>query len=147
MNLVSEGHSSDHRQPQMSLPHQKSMRPRRLLSCLCIAFVFLLSAITACNNSNNPDEIRQRTAEATETMRRDTKAVVEGVKEGMGRGNTVNINKASREELLGLPGLTDHEADRIVAERPFGSADDLVKRRIIPQSEYDKIRDRIIAGH
>jgi len=105
--------------------------------------------ITACNNrGDNPDEIRRRTAEATETMRRDTKAVVDGVKEGMASDNkAININKASRDELLTLPGMTEAEADRIIAQRPFDNVDDLVKRRVIPESEYDKIRDRVIAGH
>jgi competence protein ComEA len=108
-----------------------------------------LAGITACTNKgDNPDEIRRRTAEATETMRRDTKAVVEGVKEGMARSDkTVDINRASREDLLALPGVTDREAGRIIAGRPYGSADDLVRRHLIPQAEYDKIRDRLVAGH
>jgi DNA uptake protein ComE-like DNA-binding protein len=116
---------------------------------LCIFMLAsLLTAITACtNNRDNPDEIRRRTAEATETMRRDTKAVVDGVKEGMGSDNkAININKASREDLLSLPGMTEHDADRIIAERPYDNADDLVRRRVIPGPEYDKIRDRVIAG-
>jgi DNA uptake protein ComE-like DNA-binding protein len=107
----------------------------------------LLSAAIACTTKDNPDEIRQRTAEATETMRRDTKAVVEGVKEGMGRDNkAININKASREDLLTLPGLSEREADRIIAARPFTDAHDLVSRHVISASEYEKIRDRVIAG-
>jgi DNA uptake protein ComE-like DNA-binding protein len=106
------------------------------------------AGITACNNrQDNPDEIRRRTAEATETMRRDTKAVVDGVKEGMHSDKAIDINKASREDLLSLPGVTEREADRMIAERPFDNADDLVKRRVVSQSEYDKIRDRVIAGH
>ena len=119
--------------------------PPRFLPLLALAS--LLGGTTACNNSSSPDQIRQRTAEATETMRRDTKAMVEGVKEGMRSDKAVDINQASREQLLGLPGITERQADRIIAERPFANADDLVKRRIVPQSEYDKIRDRVIAGH
>jgi len=70
-----------------------------------------LVGIAACTNrSDNPDEIRRRTAEATETMRRDTQAVAEGVREGMGHGKAININRASREDLLELPGLTEREA-------------------------------------
>jgi DNA uptake protein ComE-like DNA-binding protein len=120
------------------------------------AWIFVLalplSGITACtdnrDNRDNPDEIRRRTAEATETVRRDAKAMAEGVKEGMGRDNkAININKASREDLLTLPDLTEHEADRIIAERPFNDAHDLVTRHVIPESEYDKIRDHVIAGH
>jgi DNA uptake protein ComE-like DNA-binding protein len=122
----------------------------RILRSVFIASLLaaLLVGITACtNNSDNPDEIRRRTAEATETVRRDAKAMAEGVKEGMGNGKTININKASREDLLTLSGITEHEADRIIASRPYDNADDLVSRRIIPQSEYNKIRDQVIAGH
>jgi DNA uptake protein ComE-like DNA-binding protein len=64
----------------------------------------------------------------------------------MGRDNkAVNINKASREDLLSLPGLTEREADRIIADRPFDDTHDLVRRRIVSEAEYDKIHDRVIA--
>ncbi|MGA9511900.1 MAG: hypothetical protein WBV55_24995, partial [Candidatus Sulfotelmatobacter sp.] len=93
------------------------------------ALALALTTVVACTTKDNPDEIRQRTAEATETMRRDTKAVVDGVKEGMGHDNkAININKASREDLLTLPGMTEHEADRIIAERPYDDSHDLVTR-------------------
>jgi DNA uptake protein ComE-like DNA-binding protein len=121
----------------------------RLRPVSILALAVLLTGITACNTKgDNPDEIRRRTADATETIRRDAKAMAEGVKEGMARDRkAVNINKASREELRNLPGITEHEADRIIAERPFDNADDLVRRHVIPESEYDKIRDQVIAGH
>jgi DNA uptake protein ComE-like DNA-binding protein len=123
------------------------MHPLTFRSAWIPAFVILLASFTACSNSkDNPDEIRQRTADATATMARDTKAVVEGVKEGMNRDKTVNINKASREDLLSLPGVTEPEADRIIADRPFADAHDLVTRHVLPESEYARISDRIIAG-
>jgi DNA uptake protein ComE-like DNA-binding protein len=127
--------------------HQTFMQFRRLRPLSILTLGLLLTGITACNTRDNPDDIRRRTAEATESVRRDAKAVAEGVKEGMGRQKTVNINKASRDELLNLPGISEHQADRIVAGRPFDNADDLVNRHIISDSEYDKIRDRVIAGH
>jgi len=124
------------------------MQLPRLQFVVILPIAFLLAGITACNTrGDDPDEIRRRTAQATETVRRDAKAMAEGVKEGMGRDNrAININKASREDLLSLPGITEHEADHIIAERPFANADDLVRRHIIPDSEYDKIRDRVIAA-
>ncbi|HVI07607.1 MAG TPA: helix-hairpin-helix domain-containing protein [Candidatus Binatia bacterium] len=106
--------------------------------------MLLLSACT--DHRDNPEEIRRRTAQATETMRQDTKAVVDGVRDGMKSDNRpIDINKASREDLLRLPGLTEHEADRIVDGRPYDSTQDLVSRRIVSGAEYDKIRDRISA--
>jgi DNA uptake protein ComE-like DNA-binding protein len=127
--------------------HQNSM-PLLPSRYVLLAVGLSVAIVTACNTRDNPDEIRQRTAEATETVRRDAKAMAEGVKEGMGRDKkTVNINRAPREDLLSLPGLTEHEADRIIAERPYDNTDDLVKHHILPREEYDKISDRIIASH
>jgi len=123
------------------------MQPLSLRPALVIALALPLVNITACSNKDNPDEIRRQTAQATETMRRDTKAVVEGVKEGLHSDKAVDINTASREDLLNLPGMTQHEADRIIAERPFKNAHELVARHLISESEYAKISDRIIAGH
>ena len=135
-------------QPQMNVSHQTIMQTLYLRHLCLITLALPMVSFTACSTKNNPDEIRRQTAEATETMRRDTKAVIEGVKEGMGRADkTININKASREDLLSLPGITEHEADRIIAARPFDNAHDLVKRHMLSQAEYDKIRDRVIAGH
>jgi competence protein ComEA len=135
-------------QPQMNVSHQTFMQPPNHRYLCLIALALPMLGFTACSSKDNPDEIRRQTAEATETMRRDTKAVIEGVKEGMGRADkTININKASREELLSLPGITEHEADRIVAARPFDNAHDLVKRHVLSEAEYNKIRDRVIAGH
>src|SRR5271165_2168112 len=103
------------------------MKPCGLHKISALLMAVLFVGLTACASKDNPDEIRRRTAEATETMRRDTKAVVEGVKEGMQRDNkALNINKASREDLLSLPGITEREADRIIAARPFNDAHDLV---------------------
>ena len=119
-----------------------------LRSISIILPLLALAGITACTtNRDNPDEIRRRTAEATETMRRDAKAVAEGVKEGMSSDKAININNASREDLLNLPGITERDANRIIAERPFRNANELVARHVISQSEYDRISDRIIAGH
>jgi len=123
------------------------MEPLNLRLVLVIALALPLVNVTACSSKDNPDEIRRQTAEATEAMRRDTKAVVEGVKEGMRSDKAVDINTASREDLLSLPGMTQREADRIIAERPFKNAHELVARHLVSESEYAKISDRIIAGH
>jgi DNA uptake protein ComE-like DNA-binding protein len=118
-----------------------------MLALILASVLASVAGLTGCTTKDNPDEIRQRTAEATATMKRDAKAVAEGVKEGMSRDKTLNINKASREDLLTLPGISEHQADRIIADRPFNDAHDLVSRRVLSQEEYDKIRNRVIAGH
>src|SRR3982075_1408302 len=125
----------------------RSSRRATIALIFCGINVGTIASLTGCTTKDNPDEIRQRTADATATMKRDAKAVAEGVKEGMSRDKTLNINKASREDLLTLPGISEHQADRIIADRPFNDAHDLVSRRVLSQEEYDKIRNRVIAGH
>ena len=133
--------------PHPPLKHLKSMPPQTVRYVCVFALAVGFSSFSACTRSDNPDQIRQRTADATATMRRDAKAVAEGVKEGMARDKTIDINKAARADLLTLPGITDHAADRILSDRPFGDTHELVTRHIIMQEEFDKIHDRIIAGH
>ncbi|HEY4902788.1 MAG TPA: helix-hairpin-helix domain-containing protein [Candidatus Sulfotelmatobacter sp.] len=117
----------------------------RCYSALAVGCV-LACATLACAPNQSPDQLREKTAQATAEVSRDAKAMAEGVKEGLSRDKTLNLNKASKDELLSLPGITEHEADRIVAERPFANTHDLVSRRIVPQEEFDKIKDRIIAS-
>jgi DNA uptake protein ComE-like DNA-binding protein len=119
------------------------MKCAHLRLTLIVLLALLFAFLSACTTKDNPDEIRRRTAEATETMRRDAKAVAQGVKEGLASDKTVNINKASREDLLTLPGINDRYADRIIAGRPFANAHDLVTRHVLTPAEYDKIHDRV----
>ncbi len=57
----------------------------------------------------------------------------------------VDINSASEDELRTLPGIGEALAKKIVAGRPYARKDELVKKKIIPEPTYEKIKDRIIA--
>ena len=41
--------------------------------------------------------------------------------------------------------MTAAEADRVIAGRPYDEPGELVTRRIMPKTEYDKIADRVTA--
>jgi DNA uptake protein ComE-like DNA-binding protein len=105
----------------------------------------LLLTLAACTRPSNPDELREKTANATQTLKTDAKAVASGIKDGLKRNDVVNINKASREDLQKLPGIDDAAADRIIAGRPYTSSPQLVRKRIISQKQYDAIAGKITA--
>jgi len=109
------------------------------------AVLLSLSFGAACTNQS-PDQIRQKTAEETAAIKRDTKAVAQGVKEGLSNKRTVDLNKASKDDLASLPGLTPHQADRIIAERPYASSHQLVTRHVLSEDEYSQIQDRVIVN-
>lgn len=109
-----------------------------------IPLILLLLALAACTTKQqNPQELKEKTAQATEEIKRDARAVAAGIREGWSRDKPLDLNTASREQLLALPGLRSAQADRVIAGRPYDKASDLLTRRIISKSEYDKIADLI----
>lgn len=57
----------------------------------------------------------------------------------------IDINHASTNELLKVPGMTPSWAGRIVRFRPYRTKTDLLNRGVLPSGVYDRIRDYVIA--
>ena len=116
---------------------------KRLFFTATVACVFALYA--GCSNQS-PDQLRQKTAEETSAIKRDTKAVAEGVKDGLSNRHAVDLNKSSKNELTSLPGITDRKADRIIAERPYADPHQLVTRHVLSEDEYAQVQDRVVVN-
>jgi DNA uptake protein ComE-like DNA-binding protein len=56
-----------------------------------------------------------------------------------------DINHASLDELLKVPGMTQSWAGRIVRFRPYHSKQDLVERGVVTSQVYSRIKDSVIA--
>ena len=57
----------------------------------------------------------------------------------------MDINSATDKELASLPKIGEAKAKAIIKGRPWGGKDDLVKKKVLSQAEYDAIKDLIIA--
>jgi DNA uptake protein ComE-like DNA-binding protein len=57
----------------------------------------------------------------------------------------IDINTAKADELMTLKGVGEARAKAIIKGRPYARKDELVQRKIIPQSVYDEIKEQIIA--
>lgn len=100
---------------------------------------------TGCSREN-PQDLKERTAHATAELKRDAKAVAGGIREGWSQYKIVDVNSATKEQLMTLPGVTAEEVDRIIAGRPYSRTDDLVSRHVLSKKEYAKISDLLKVG-
>jgi DNA uptake protein ComE-like DNA-binding protein len=128
---------------------------------LCAALLWMASCA-----GKSDQQIQQQAQQATERAKvqadkaaaeakvaaanatREVNDVAAGVRAGLHNRNgapVVNVNAASRADLEHLPGITPNTARRIADNRPYNTPYDLVRKRVISQSEYNRISGDLVA--
>ncbi len=70
-------------------------------------------------------------------------------RQGATAARLIDLNRATRTQLIALAGIGEKTADRIIEARreaPFASSDDLVTHRLLSANEYAAIRDLVTAS-
>lgn len=65
--------------------------------------------------------------------------------EAEAKAMALDLNRASKEDLKKLPGITDEMASAIIAKRPHTSKLDLVTKGIIPAGLYQSLKTKVAA--
>lgn len=105
----------------------------RLIKIL-VAAVFALTPIGSSPSLIYAASTKQKSSSTTETKKKATE-----------KKQQLDIISASENELKELPGIGEAYAKKIAAGRPYKRKDELVRKKIIPEATYDKIKDQIIA--
>ena len=61
----------------------------------------------------------------------------------LGTSEKVNVNLASIDELDSLPGIGKVTAEKIIKGRPYASLDELLNKKIVGKSLFEKIKDSL----
>ena len=103
-----------------------------------------LITLGGCTPSGpTPDQVRQHTATATAAVARNGKAIAQGIVEGLRTKGPININRATKVQLVTLPGIDETAADKIIAGRPYKNSAELTSRRILTRAQYKQIATKI----
>ncbi len=106
------------------------MYARRLLT-----LVTLLSFWPVVSSAQSGNQSKPATAPATKSVTAAPAA----------KGEPLDLNTATPDQLKALPGIGDAYAKRIVDGRPYTMKNQLTQRGILPQATYDKIKDSVVA--
>lgn len=57
----------------------------------------------------------------------------------------IDLNTASKQALMALPGMNDANAQKIIANRPYHAKTDLTQKKVISEDEYVRIAGMVVA--
>ncbi len=99
-----------------------------------LAVAFLISAVALAPVSAQTTKKSAAPAKPAATAATNTPAVA-----------LLDLNSATKEQLMTLPGIGDAYSQKIIDNRPYRAKNELTSKNIIPEATYKKIAALVIA--
>ena len=104
--------------------------PAVLVAVVAMAFA---ATVALADNATAPASTTPATAPAKTTTHHASKSSTKSAHP------KTDLNTASKEDLMKLPGVDEALADKIVAARPFKSRTELESKNIVTKEQYGKL--------
>ena len=116
----------------------------RFISVALTAAAMLLSTSLSLAIENKADATQEAGSKA-KAGPKSAKREIDAKRKAAAKIKLVDINGATKAELKKLPGITDAEADKIIAGRPYLTKAELVTNNVVSSAVYANVRTRVIA--
>jgi competence protein ComEA len=110
---------------------------KKLVVSVFLGTIFTMFAVTASF------AVEQGASVAPEPVKAGVKQAKK--KASSAKADLMDINTATAEQLKSLPGVTDKDAGKIIAGRPYTRKNQLKQKDIIPAATYENIKAMIVA--
>ena len=109
------------------------MITRRILEILILAGLFFILIFPEGARANGNGFLRGLEESNTRNEAAEVKS-----------DRLVDLNSATKQELVDLPGVGELYAQKIINNRPYERKDELVEKKIVPEAIYSRIEKRVI---
>jgi len=113
------------------------------MKCSTIQSALIATALLLCAGLSLADTGKSAAVGETKAMSEPKPAAIRA--KAAKPTKLVDINSASKKELIALPGISEADADKIIAGRPYLTKAHLATKNIITRGAYEGIRMRVIA--
>ena len=117
-----------------------------LLSALVLATSLSFAQNDQTGTSTSSNQSTTTTTTTTKQARKSKKnADTSAADTSSKTSGKLDLNTATKDQLMSLPGITDADAQKIIDGRPYRAKNQLLSKGIISKDEYAKIKGQIVA--
>jgi len=114
---------------------------------MLVTIVGLLSMFSFGQESSTTTTTKKETTKKSSSMSSDKMSDTKASDKKAAKASMVDINSATKDELVALPGIGDAYAQKIIDGRPYSNKAQLVSKKIVPKATYDQVKSQIVAKH